>query len=213
MRAITNADFKPFDWENVTTTYRGRLPHLTQAGAIYFVTFRLADSVPLEVARRWHDDKSVWLEHNPPPWSLETEREFHRRFTMRMERWLDAGHGACVLRQSDIRAEIVTSLLHDDGRQYDLGDFVVMPNHVHVLIQPSVAMPIAKLLGPIKGASARRINERLGLRGALWMDESFDHIVRGMDSMRKFQRYMADNPAKAGLSEHEFTYQQRWDIV
>ncbi|MFO1485676.1 MAG: transposase [Verrucomicrobiaceae bacterium] len=210
MRVITSADFKPFDWDAVSTSYRGRLPHLTQAGAIYFVTFRLADSIPLEVARRWNADKTTWLAKNPAPWTTELEREYHRRFTMRLERWLDAGRGACVLRDTALRNEVAASLHHDDGKLYELGDWVVMPNHVHVLLRPLVVVPISKLLGPVKGSSARRINESLGFSGSLWMDESFDHIVRGMDSLRKFQRYIAQNPVKAGLTPETFSYEQRW---
>ena len=127
MRSITSADFTPFDWASVAKSQRRRLPHLTQAGAIYFVTFRLADSVPLEVARRWNDDKTTWLAANPPPWSPEMERLYHRRFTMRLERWLDAGHGACALKQPELRGEITESLLHDDEKLYELGDYVIMP--------------------------------------------------------------------------------------
>ena len=88
--------------------------------------------------------------------------------------------------------------------------WVVMPNHVHVLLKPMASLPISKLLAPVKGASARRINLRLGQGGTLWMDESFDHIVRGMDSLRKFQRYIKENPTKAGLKPDEFSYEQRW---
>ena len=212
MRVITSADFKAFDWEAVATSYRRRLPHLTQPGAIYFVTFRLADSVPLEVSRRWNEDKSVWLQAHPPPWPPGLEREFHRRFTMRLERWLDAGHGECVLRDSVLREEVIASLQHDDGKSYELGDWVIMPNHVHVLLKPLIVLPVSKLLGPSKGASARRINLRLGQGGTLWMDESFDHIVRGMDSLIKFQRYIAENPTKAGLKPDEFSYEQRWNL-
>lgn len=212
MRNITSADFASFDWTSVARSYRGRLPHLTQPGAIYFATFRLADSVPLEVARRWIDEKTIWLEANPPPWTPEVERVYHRRFTMRLERWLDAGHGACALKQPELRGEITESLLHDDEKLFELGDYVIMPNHVHALLRPLVVSPVSKLLGAAKGASARRINARLGTHGALWMDESFDHIVRGIDSLKKFQRYIADNPVKAGLSAHEYTYEQRWEL-
>jgi len=210
VKTITAQDFWPFDWEAVGKSYRRRLPHLTQPGAIYFVTFRLADSVPSEVAAQWNDEKTCWIAMHPPPWAAEIEREYHRRFTMRMERWLDAGHGPCVLCHSDLRAEVVRSLQHDDGVSFELGDWVIMPNHVHLLLKPLIEVPISKLLGPVKGASARRINEQLGSGGPLWMDESFDHIVRGMDSLRKFQKYIAENPAKAGLKPESFSHEQRW---
>lgn len=213
MRNVTSADFKPFDWDAATPAYRGRLPHLTQAEAIYFVTFRLADSLPAEVVSRWKDERATWVHAHPAPWTAEQEREYHRRFTLRLERWLDAGHGACVLRQPEMRAQVRDCLLHDHGRHYDLGDWVIMPNHVHVLLQPLVVQPVSKLLAAVKGASARRINEAQGSRGALWMTESFDHIVRGMDSLKKFQRYIANNPVQAGLPTDAFDYEQRWKLA
>lgn len=146
------------------------------------------------------------------PGSLKQNASTIENSPLRLERWLDAGRGACVLRQPECRAEIETSLLHDDGKSYELGDFVIMPNHVHALLRPLSTAPASKLLGAAKGASARRINERIGAQGSLWMDESFDHIIRSMDSLKKFQRYIANNPAKAGLPEHEFTYEQRWEL-
>lgn len=212
MRLLTSADFVPFDWDVVTASKRRRLPHVTMPGAIYFVTFRLGDALPQEVSKKWSDERAVWLASNPPPWSDLIEKEYHRRFTMRMERYLDAGHGDCILRGEVFRREIAASLHHDDGKTYELGDFVIMPNHVHVLLKPLVPASASVLIGPVKGASSRRINQVLGMVGPLWMDESFDHIVRSLESLVRFQSYLANNPIKAGLSESEFTYERRWDV-
>ena len=212
MRIITSADFSAFDWEAVRHSYRRRLPHLTLPGAIYFVTFRLMDSLPVEVSQAWNHQRAIWLKTHPPPWDNEVEKEYHRRFTLVMERYLDAGHGSCLLRDSNIRQEVIQSLLHDDHHRYELGDWVIMPNHVHALLKPLVPAPISSLLGPLKGACAHRINQRVEQHGPLWMDESFDHIVRGLDSLKKFQRYVANNPVKAGLKSSEYTYEQRWEI-
>jgi len=213
MRTVTSADFKPFDWNAATPSYRGRLPHLSQPEVIYFVTFRLADSLPAEVIRRWKDERASWLQLHPDPWPPEVEREYHQKFTLRLERWLDAGHGSCILRHPEMRAEVEASLLHDHGKHYDLGVWVIMPNHVHVLLQSLSPMPVPQLLSAAKGFSARRINEKLGEQGSLWMSESFDHIVRGMESLKKFQRYIANNPTRAGLPAEAFSYDQRWCLA
>ena len=212
MKVITSTDFKPFDWNAVTESYRRRLPHLTMPGAIYFVTFRLADSLPGEVAERWRAERAKWLLANPQPWSEETELAYHRQFTMRMERWLDSGHGTCLLKEKTLRAEVLTSLNHGTGSDYQLGDWVIMPNHVHLLIMPLREVAVSKLVGPAKGASSRRINKLTGGRGAIWMDENFDHIIRGMASLKKFQQYIADNPSKAGLPPGAFDHEQRWEL-
>ena len=70
---------------------RGSLPHWEQDGACYFITFRLADSLPAELLMKWKQDRDAWLEKNPQPWSEETEAEYHREFTLRIEKWLDQG--------------------------------------------------------------------------------------------------------------------------
>ncbi len=73
-----------------------RLPHWQQQGAVYFVTFRLADAVPLNLRTQLENERATWLRLHPQPWSAESEQEYHQRFTGAVERWLDAGHGACV---------------------------------------------------------------------------------------------------------------------
>jgi hypothetical protein len=77
------------------------LPHWQQNGATYFVTFRLADSVPAHLRAQWEEERAKWLRFHPEPWAAETELEYHKRFTGAIERWLDAGYDSCVLRQVD----------------------------------------------------------------------------------------------------------------
>ena len=75
-----------------------RLPHWLQKGAVYFVTFRLADAVPQRRRTQWELERDAWLRVHPQPWSAEVQREYHNRFSGAIERWLDAGHGSCVRR-------------------------------------------------------------------------------------------------------------------
>lgn len=70
------------------------LPHWQQNGATYFVTFRLADSVPTHLRTQWKEERAAWLRFHPEPWNLETESEYHKRFSGAIEHWLDAGHGS-----------------------------------------------------------------------------------------------------------------------
>jgi REP element-mobilizing transposase RayT len=212
MLLIRRKEFIPFDWEAVVPGYTRNLPHITQPGVMYFITFRLADAVPTEIAERWKRERDEWLTRHPKPWDAVVEAEFRRRFTARMERWMDAGHGSCLLRQPEHREEVRRCLVHDDQAQHDLGDFVIMPNHVHLLLRPKKAVQLKTLLRPIKGVSARNINGATGNSGALWQGESFDHIVRSVDQLRRMQEYIRDNPIKAGLKSDEFTHEERWQI-
>jgi len=130
-----------------------------------------------------------------------------------MERWLDSGSGECMLRNVQCRTEVAERLLFKHGTDYDLGDCVVMPNHVHVLLQPPGDKPPHEILKSIKGVSARNLNRLLGKTGSLWMDESFSHIARSLEQLKKFQHYIQENPLKAGLAANDFSYQQRWRIL
>jgi len=213
MLSIGPQEFVPFDWQEVAPGYQRNLPHLTQAGVIYFITFRLADAVPMKIAGRWKQERDEYLQKHPKPWDQMTEMEFRRLFTLKMERWMDAGHGSCLLRFPEHREEVMRCLQYSDSEQHDLGDFVIMPNHVHLLLRPRISSQLQSLLRPIKGVSARNINVVTGNTGALWQGESFDHIVRSLEQLKRLQEYMRNNPIKAGLKPDEFTYEQRWEIT
>jgi hypothetical protein len=119
-------------------------------------------------ALRWH----------PPPWRADQQREYEERFVDRIQEWLDAGMGACHMRQSDVRTQVEFCLLHFDGNRYDIDAFVLMPNHLHALIKPAPSYDLSTLLQGIKGVSANRCNKLFGCKSPFWMDESYDHIVR-----------------------------------
>ena len=83
-----------------TRTYgkpKNRLPHWQQQGAVYFVTFRLADAVPLRLLNQWEIERENWYWVHPEPWSPELEQEYHQRFSGAIERWLerDMAHVCC----------------------------------------------------------------------------------------------------------------------
>jgi len=130
----------------------------------------------------------------------------------RMQEWLDAGMGACQMRRTDVRAQVELCLLHFDGKRYDIDAFVLMPNHIHVLIKPAPGYHLSTLLQGIKGVSANRCNKMLGYKSTFWMDESYDHIVRDAKELAVFRNYIAGNPAKAGLKAAEYSL-QFWNVL
>jgi REP element-mobilizing transposase RayT len=181
-----------------------RLPHWQQEGAVYFVTFCLADAVPEQLREQWQEERAVWLRLHPEPWSEETEREYHRRFSGTIERWLDAGHGSCVLQQRDCGKLVAETLRHFDGQRLALISFVVMPNHVHVLFVESFEHPLEGLLRSWKTFSARRINSLLGRNGPLWQRDYFDRLVRDERHFANCVRYIRRNPEKARSATSEY---------
>ena len=204
--------FRGFDPYDCVPTTRRRLPHWRQTDVTYFVTFRLADSLPQTLLHQWRDERAIWMRLHPSPWRADEEHEYKERFIDRMREWLDAGMGACQMRRTDVRAQVELCLLHFDGKRYDIDAFVLMPNHIHVLIKPAPGYDLSTLLQGIKGVSANRCNEMLGCKSTFWMDESYDHIVRDVKELAVFRNYIAGNPAKAGLKADEYSL-QLWNVL
>ncbi len=201
--------FRPFDPFAPVQFHKGNLPHWQQPGACYFVTFRLADSLPASLLGQWREEREIWLRLNPPPWSAKQQGDYEKRFIEREEDWLDAGHGACHLRDVRLQRLVSQSLVKFDGVRYDLDAYVIMPNHVHLIWQLHAETTLPKELKGLKGATARACNSELGLAGYFWMDESYDRIVRNAEELAAFRRYVGDNPVKARLREGGFQMELR----
>src|SRR5437868_4188183 len=183
---------------------RRHLPHWEQEGATYFVTFRLADSIPTTLLVEWREELQSWLKFHPWPWDRKTAEEYERRFVDGPEKWLDRGLGECHLRSQRIAAIVGDTLRHFDLERYWLDAFVVMPNHVHVLVQPKSGYSLSKILHTWKSFSAHTINKALNRKGDFWMEESHDRVVRDTEFLGAYRDYIAKNPSTAGLQEGEF---------
>jgi putative transposase len=276
-------DFEFYDRSQDVRITEGDLPHWFQPGVTYFITFRTADSVPVEVLRQWHRHRNDWLQRHGidaapvvrtlrvrklGPQSVRAaeepsadsrtrsvrttadsrtrsvrttadsrtrsvrttadsrtrsvrttaqlqslsaaeQREYHRLFSREFMEYLDRGYGECLLRRSDLAEIVADSLRHGDGTDYQMADFVVMPNHVHLLACLLGENDLVKLCYSWKKYTATRINQVLGRRGRFWQDESFDHLVRSAEQFDGFRLYIADNPTKAGLRKGEYLLWKR----
>lgn len=181
-----------------------RLPHWQQEGAVYFVSFRLADAVPKHLIEDWSRDRDRWRRLHPPPLTPESEREYHKRFTGVIERWLDAGHGSCVLRAPENAKIVGEALQHFAGDRSHQIAWVVMPNHVHALFIPRPPWTLEQLLHSWKSFAAHEINKRSGTQGSVWQKDYFDRLVRDMDHFMNCVRYIRRNPVKASLRANEY---------
>ncbi|MDF1814586.1 MAG: transposase, partial [Verrucomicrobiales bacterium] len=203
--------FRPFmPTEPVEIYTSGYLPHWRQSGSTYFVTFRTADSLPQSVLAELAAERAAWLaRHGGAIQALSDElrREFAKIISASLEEKLDHGCGDCPLRDPDTAKIVADALRHFSPGRLRLGDFVVMPNHVHALITPATGRKLESLLQSIKNYSGRRINQLCAKGGTFWQRDSYDHIVRTGDQLRKFQRYIANNPAKANLRPGEYIHQ------
>jgi len=100
---------------------------------------------------------------------------------------------------------IISALRHFGGLRYRLYDYTIMPDHVHVILQPiereGQCEPLADIMHSIKSWTANEINKAVGRSGSLWLDESHDHMIRGPRDFREKAQYIWANPAKARLIE------------
>ena len=171
--------------------YWRRLPHVYATHQPVFLTWRLHGSLP---------------PHRPfPTTALRSGEAF-----VALDRLLDeARTGPFYLRQPAIADLVVEAIQYNSHtlRHYDWHAFVVMPNHIHLLVTPAVALP--KLTKSLKGITAKRANALLALTGRpFWQEESYDHVVRQEREFNKIRRYIEENPVRAGLVKEASQY--RW---
>lgn len=166
---------------------RGYLPHLDATRLVQHVTFHLADSLPVDAIERIQ----AGIDHLP-----ESEQSNARR--QQIQQWLDAGHGSCLLREPACAQIVEDALLFGDGKRYQLLAWVVMPNHVHVLIEQKPDWPLSKVVQSWKRHTSRQIH-RLGFGSPLWQRDYWDRLVRNERHLQTVKRYIEENPVAAGL--------------
>ncbi|CAN5894980.1 hypothetical protein BH11VER1_BH11VER1_01910 [soil metagenome] len=180
------------------------LPHWTQEGAVYAVTFRLADSLPEAVIESIKLERQQIIDNaksqNREISASENERS-KRLESERIEEALNNAHGSCVMNNAEVAQIVSDSLLHFDGDRYHLYAWCVMPNHVHVIVEPSPNNELADILHSWKSFSAKEINKKLNRTGELWQKESYDHIIRDEADYQSQVEYVLDNPTKAKLKD------------
>jgi len=166
--------------------YRRKLPHWQVNGAAHFMTWRLEGALAIRMPPilAWIDEL---MDTTGPDW----------------------------LKQPRI-AELVVSALHhgqEPLKLYELIAWVVMSNHVHVVVNPNV--PLARITKAIKCYTAREANKILGLTGRFWQHESFDHWIRDRQELAEVIRYVEQNPVKAGLVKRadEFRWSSAFPVA
>jgi putative transposase len=198
------------------------LPHWAQAGTVCFITWRTADSMPREVVARWIAERDELLHKAgiarsrvspkpgtgfgetglqpllrrlPPAEQARLQLDLMKCF----DAHLDACRGACILKDRALATIVADSLLKFDGQRYELTDFVVMPNHVHLLAAFQDEDTLLAQCAGWKRYTARQINDVSGRRGELWQEDAFDHLVRDAEQFEHYRCYIADNGARARL--------------
>ena len=161
--------------------YHRRLPHFHPEDTHLFITWRLWGSLP---AKR----------------SFAVYPTAGHAF-LAQDRAVDRPSSAPLWLKDPRIAELVaqTILIGDSERNfYQLYAWVVMPNHVHLLILPQIRVPV--LLRWLQGSTVKRANKILARTGQpFWQEEFYDHYLRTPRQMSRTREYIEQNPVIAGL--------------
>jgi REP element-mobilizing transposase RayT len=165
---------------------RGYLPHFDACEVIQSINFRLFDSLPEKALMKLKDEciGNIDLEKH------ET-----------LEKFLDSGCGCCFLRDPSIAQIVENSLLFFDGKRYRLSAWVIMPNHVHVMINMIEGFRLPDIVKSWKAFSAREANKVLGREGEFWQRDYFDRYIRDETHYNNLINYIQNNPVEAGFVE------------
>lgn len=165
---------------------RGYLPHCDEPHQIQMITFRLYDSLPREALDKIERESSG-------------KPEYEKR--KRIDEYVDSGKGSCYLSDHRIGKIVEDALLYFDGERYRLIAWVVMPNHVHVVIEMFEGFMLSRIVQSWKSFTANAANKVLGRQGAFWQPDYFDRFIRGAEHLERAVNYVEYNPVKAGLVE------------
>jgi|HubBroStandDraft_6_1064221.scaffolds.fasta_scaffold08507_2 REP element-mobilizing transposase RayT len=186
------------------TRSRGYLPHLETCRPTYFVTFRLADSLPRELLEQLQKERQALEKATQAAVDVPADHariSQLRTILQKAERCLDSGLGHCFMRDPRVAKIVADAIKHFEGERYHLLAWCVMPNHVHVVFSPLEDHTLETILHSWKSFSAEQANRLLGRTGRFWQREYFDHLVRNEASLRKIIQYVKDNPQRAGLHD------------
>jgi REP element-mobilizing transposase RayT len=167
---------------------RGYLPHFDGGEVVQFVTFRLGDSLPAGRIEKWKKELKLGNES-------DIELELYKK----IEKYLDKGYGACWLKDKRIAYLVQGTLQHFNDRKYRLYAWVIMPNHVHLLLKPYKGFSLSEIIHSIKSYTAKAANKTLGISGEFWQRDYFDRYIRSLDHYWQVVSYIENNPVKAGL--------------
>lgn len=199
---------------------RRHLPHWFVPEAFHFVTYRLAGTIPRHVLDSMMERKEASLkrESSPGQPADDCREQIHKRYFAEFDHYLDNNREIHWLDDPRLAAMIRENLYFHRGKKYELLSYCIMPNHVHVLLKPTMSevprdegqarppvlradtmSPLADVMHSLKSYTSKQANKLLGRSGTFWQDESYDHWVRDNEELERIVEYIALNPVKAGL--------------
>lgn len=193
-------------YDSVVVRKRSDIPHWHVPNGLYFVTWRLADSLPRHVKTRLAEIRKALRTAREADYHGAHARMMEREIFKFTESELDRGRGSCRLRNPQVAALVISILEYRDGVDYDLLAYTLMPNHVHLVFR--LKCELHELMKRWKSYTSHEANKILSRTGAFWQADYFDVLMRDSEQLERTIAYVLNNPAKAGL--HKWPYARSW---
>ena len=197
---MTRLLFNAMGWHS-----RGYLPHYDQDNAYQMITYRLADSLPASILGSAGGSPAECSNDTQSAEEIKQAKTIRRK---KIEAYLDAGYGSCLLKQLPIAELVIGNWYFFDGKRYDLIAYVVMPNHVHLLIKTYQGWSLSDVLHGWKSYTSKEIKKLLRCAGEppalpakIWQEEYWDRVIRNEAHFNNAVNYIHSNPVKAGLCQ------------
>lgn len=145
---------------------------------------------------------------HPKPWDNKTTAEYYRQISPYEDAILDNGYGSCILKDPVLRKCLTDALFYKDGERYDLLAYVIMPNHVHLLISDLMGEDVNVIINSVKRFTTNKINRIMGRSGSIWMRDNFDRLVRSMAHFHHCLAYIISNPKGLRQGDYELYIKQ-----
>ena len=200
-----SASFPDHSLSKLTIREGRHLPQWEASGAIYHIALHLADSVPREQLELWKAERSrlsALSKAEGRPLSQDETEQLKAVYDKRVEKYLSAGHGACLLRTSAAAEAVAKVILHSNGAKYALHEWCVMPNHLHIIVGGfDESHPLREILETWKRVSAHLVNAVLSRNGEVWHRDAYTRIIRNRQEYAHQMNYVWNNPEVAGLKD------------
>ena len=184
------------------------LPHWTLEHSIYHVCFHLKDSLPQSVTKEWVIERNEIIRSATQmsrALSEEDSRKLRILYSDRIDKYLDAGTGACYLKIDKIAKMLASALMYYNDIRYQLYAWCIMPNHVHAIVRV-FNDNLFKIIHSWKSYSASEANKILGRKGGFWHSDAYNHIIRSDKEFGFQMNYVWLNPEKVGFKSWKYRY-------
>ncbi|MGI6223589.1 MAG: transposase [Prevotella sp.] len=186
--------------EKIEKEEKRKLQHWVQEGKLYFVTFRLADSIPKEAIKQIVETLNLF----------EREINYNEKILLHkeMEKYLNKGYGECLLKEKKYREIVEQSIEYYNNRKYRIDSFVIMPNHIHIILQMIEGNELIDIIKNLKHFITHQINSVRGKKDKIFQKGFYDRIIRDPYELNALRLYIKENPKK--LREDMYSYYEDW---